>query len=132
MKMNYVENMNRWFYARFYNRSHISLFLLTVVVFPLCTFIVFALLSRDFFVFFSEDELATSKYSRFGYFVLNDEFLGAMISKFLLFGMVMAMEECIMIFIMLFKVLFFREKTMNAIMSYSKYYSVEAENERRK
>ena len=123
VRMNYVRNINRWFYARFYKKNFTFVFLISLFSLIISLICFFILLLDDFFIIWYGDVLSDGViYRKVTHFLLNDVFLVSLISKIILFYIVIFIEESIMVFIVLLKVCVFREKAVNDIRSYSTYY----------
>lgn len=123
IRMNYVRNINRWFYARFHQKNFTLVFFMSFFFFILSIYVFLILFLGNFFITLFGVNLSDGViYRRVTQFLLNDIYLGSAISKVILFYMVIFIEEYIMIFIILLRLYIFREKTVNEIMSYSTYY----------
>lgn len=134
VRMSYVRNINRWFYARFHNKKIYYCVFNIPVFFNYISVCFFILLFSDFFITSLGGALSDGIiYRRITHFLLNDVFLGAIISNIILFYIVIFIEEYIMIFIVFLKVCAFRDKAINDIMSYSNcYLQEELKYERRR
>lgn len=134
VRMSYVRNINRWFYARFHNKKFTIVFLISLFSLIISLYVFFILLFSDFFITSLGGALSDGIiYRRITHFLLNDVFLGAIISNIILFYIVIFIEEYIMIFIVFLKVCAFRDKAINDIMSYSNcYLQEELKHERRR
>lgn len=123
MRMAYIKNINRWFYARFNHIKLVYVFILSILVFYMLGICLgLFMLGETFTNFFGVNLDVTRAPGRMTHFIITDLFLGKLISKYLVFYLIIFLEEIFVIFLIFLRIVLFRQKAIDDIMNNAEFY----------
>ncbi|OOH85472.1 hypothetical protein BMT54_11745 [Pasteurellaceae bacterium 15-036681] len=120
----YLKDINRFFYARFGDRSFIITFASHLLVLFLYFFIFLALiLGQDFLMRLGIVLNQNTIYGRFSLFLISGSFLSTVIAKSLILYLIMFIIDAFIVVIVFIRVVIGGKREIFKIMSYSNTYN---------